>query len=133
MHRAAQHVALEDGGEVVAVVPADDRHEVGQRLGQVRRGDADRVTAVDEALAGVVRAGIGVRLGEVQRHAHELGRRGDAVATVEHPRRRRGEIGEVPARDRGAVDAEVDPVERRVQRVGRQVGGELVEVVGVRL
>ena len=43
------------------------------------------------------------------------------------------QVGEVRAGNRGAVGVEVEAVERRVQRVGGQVGGELVEVVGVRL
>ena len=134
MHRAAQHVALEDRREVVAVMPADDRHEVGQRLGEVRGGDADRVAAVDEALAGV-----SASPGSVCALAMFSDRRTSSGAAVtlsppsSDPRRRRAEVGEVRAGDLRAVDVEVEPVERRVQRVGRQVGGELVEVVGVRL
>ncbi len=89
--------------------------------------------AVDEALARAVRAGVGVRLGDVQRQARELGRGGDAVAAVDDPRRGDAEVGEVRAGNGGPIGGEVEALDRRVQRVLGQVGGKLAEVVGVRV
>lgn len=90
---ADERVALVDGGEVVAAVPGDDRDEAWQRPRRLRRRQADRVAAVDEAAsAGGIRVVMGGR--DVKRQPCQLGRAADDVA-ADRPTRARREVGGV--------------------------------------
>src|SRR5215469_15034247 len=63
---AAQRVALADGAEVVAAVPANHRQQRRQRAGSLRQRERNRVSPVDESLAAS-RARIMVHRRDVER------------------------------------------------------------------
>ncbi len=96
----------------MALVPGDDVDEIGKGACRVRRGDADRMSAVHESPP--VRSRLRIRMGacQVERQARQLGGGGHRLSRLEHPggprhrrvrtarRCARTEGSEIPAGDR---------------------------------
>lgn len=76
----AQAVVLEHGACVIAALPRHDAEQVGQCAGDLGERYENRVAAVDEALAEVRGARIGMRHRHVEGYAYELGRERHRVA-----------------------------------------------------
>ena len=113
LDRGREHVALEHRPEVVAPAPGDDRRDRRQRPAQVRGRDRDRVPAVDQPPPVQAAAGVGVRLGDVERQPRQLRAR-RSPCRGPRPRRR------VPASSVGEALSGHDRAQRLEVPAGRR-------------
>ena len=75
------------GAECVTAAPGDDRRQRGKRPRGMRRGDRDRLAAVDQAPAVGAGAAVAVGHRDVERQPGELGRGGHRVAALDRMHR----------------------------------------------